>query len=386
MLRRPKLLHVITGLNVGGAERALYTLLSGGLAKALDCHVVSLTNDGYYRPLICEIGVQVDSLGMPVGRPTVSSMGRLVKIVRRVRPHIIQGWMYHGNLAGVFSRRLAPGKPALVWNIRHSLYDLGAERLGTQCVIRVSRRLSEGMEGIIYNSAISRAQHEAFGFHADKGVVIPNGFDLACWRPDPVDRQAVRSTLGLCSGDLLLGYVGRFHTMKDIPTLLMALRRVMESMANLHVVMIGRETGPDNPVLAPSIRELPMERLHFLGQRHDIPFLLRGLDLHCLCSAWGEGFPNVIAEAMASGVPSVTTDVGDARLIVGDTGFVVTPSDPPALASALIAALSESREQRHVRGVKSRQRIEENFSLSSTVAAYRATYEALVSGGAGCAA
>ena len=376
--QRSTVVHIITGLNVGGAERALHTLLAGGLHGAYDNEVVSLMDEGHYGPLIRQLGVRVHSLGMPGGRPNFAGSIALVKLIKRNKPDIIQGWMYHGNLAAFCAARLARHSAKIVWNVRSSLDNLGGEKYLTQMIIRASRPISWSVEANIFVSSVSRSQHEAFGYSPSNGLVIPNGFDLNRWRPDFGDRTAVRRSLGLTSHDLVLGYVGRFHSMKDQPNLLRALRPVMDAIPNLNVVFIGRQVGPDNPALQPFIRALPQGRLRFLGERDDIPFLVRGFDLHCLCSAWGEGFPNVLGEAMASGVPCITTDVGESRFIVGDTGFLVPPSDPSALAEMLSSALTEPADERIERGRRARQRIEAQFSLTKTLGAYKTLYDTVL--------
>ncbi len=368
--------HIITGLNVGGAERALHSLLSGGLAKAHDCHVISLSDEGHYGALISGLGVRVHCLGMSAGPVGVWKIARLWSLLRKIRPDILQGWMYHGNLAASLGRLMARGNPAVVWNVRQSLYDIAAEKRSTQVAIQLSRLTSRGTASILYNSRVSRGHHEALGFDSRNGRVIPNGFDLDIWRPDVAARASFRGSLGLTDATPLLGYVGRFDPLKDVPNLLTALREVMAVHPTVHVAIVGRELGPDNPALGPLYSALPAERLHVLGQKANIPEIVAGLDLLCLCSR-SEGFPNVVGEAMATGVPVVVTDVGDSADVVGDTGWIVPPSDSKALARALLDALAESAPARRERGQRARQRVSGQFSLSAAMEQYGQLYREL---------
>ena len=373
------LLHIITGLNTGGAERSLHSLLSGGLADKHRCHVVSLADAGTFGAHIRALGVPVHCLGMAAGRPSLMALWRLRRILRAVRPDLVQGWMYHGNLAASLARAMAPGRPALVWNIRHSLYDISNENRGTRATIRAGRSVSARPDRILYNSHLARAQHEALGFHAGYGAVIANGFDTALWRPDATARLQVRTALRLGPQDRLIGFVARFHPMKDIPNFLQAIAPLMAEDQNLHCAIIGQDAGPSNPVLSPLFDKLPPARLHVLGLRDDIPALMPGFDLFCLSSN-SEAFPNVLGEAMACGVPCVATDVGDSRHLLGDTGRIVAPSDPQELSKALHDMLILDDDTRRALGARARARIASHFSLTATVASYTSLYDALLEG------
>nr|WP_287171644.1 glycosyltransferase [Mesorhizobium sp.] len=276
----------------------------------------------------------------------------------------------------MLARAVSPGRPSLVWNVRHSLYDIAQERRGTRWAIRIAAALSRFVDRIVYNSDLSKLQHEAFGFCGAQASVIGNGFDTESWCPNLAARRETRRSLGLSDDDRLVGFVARYHPMKDVPTFLKALAIAMADDARLHCAMVGRDTGPDNPSLARLIANLPAARMHFLGQREDVHKLMNGFDLFCL-SSWSEAFPNVLGEAMACGVPCVSTEVGDSRRIIGDTGFVVPRSDPEAMACALMKALAEPLSVRLERGKAARQRIEDNFSLQFCVNQYREVYEAL---------
>ena len=177
---------------------------------------------------------------------------------------------------------------------------------------------------------------------------------------------------------VLIGFVARYHPMKDIPTFLQALGRLMPKDKRLHCVMVGRNIGPENAALAPYFAKLPMDRVHILGQRDDIPRLMPGFDVFCLSSVRGEGFPNVLGEAMACGVPCVSTKVGDSGHLIGDTGTIVSASNPQALADALESVVSMNTTSRQAKGEAARHRILENFSLPNITKRYIDLYNLLM--------
>lgn len=368
-----RLLHIITGLGTGGAERALFALLSGGLAKRFDCAVLSLSDEGTMGAPIRKLGVPVHALGMRKGLPTPGTLVRLRDELRLLRPDVIQGWMYHGNLAASFAQKLSSNRPRLVWNIRHSLYDLGHEKPFTRHVIRANRTFSRGPEAIIYNSSLARNQHERFGLAGRSSVVIPNGFDLSQWRPDPKGNATVRREFGLDSDDLIVGHVARFHPMKDHATFLRAAVEVASRVSNARFLLVGREVHLNKPELRGIVPDNLVPRFIFAGEMTNVSRLVQAMDVLC-SSSLSEAFPNVLGEAMASGVPCVTTDVGDCACIVGDTGFVVPSRDAAALAEAIAALLQMPREERVDLGARARDRVASRYGIDTIVGRYSDLY------------
>lgn len=365
--RRLSITHVITGLNIGGAERTLHSLLTGGLEGPLTNHVISLMDDGHYGPLLREAGIGVTCLGMKRGVPSPAVFGRLRSALRATAPDVVQGWMYHGNLAAMVGSYLMPGPPALAWNIRTSMDDPSLIGRGTRAIIALSARLSQRVDAIVYNSARSRVQHHSLGYSKVRDLVIPNGFDLSHWRNSAAARCAARKALGLDEHDLAIGFVGRGAPVKDVPTMLRAFAQARACHKRAVLICIGRDIETQCPA------GLPSDGIHFLGERRDVAQLMPGFDLFCLSSRV-EGFPNVIGEAMACAVPCVTTNVGDAADVVGGTGWVVPPGDPRRFAEALDAALSAGSEERIRRGLAARVKIECSYALPVIMAHYTDMY------------
>lgn len=372
-----KTLHVITGLSSGGAERALYNVLSGGLANLFDSAVVSLSDGGVYAPHLRDLGVPVFELGMQRGRLRLATIAKLRALVRQQRPEVIQGWMYHGNLAASLAAMLAPGRPVVAWNIRQSLYKLSAEKWLTRQVIRCNRLISHCPDVILYNSCTSRRQHENFGFAAKSGHIIANGFDTEGLAPVPECRVGARQAAGIGQDEVVVGHVARFHPMKDHACFLRAALLVLELRPDIRFLLMGREVSFANPSLAGIVPDSLAGRFIFLGERSDAHKIMQAMDIVCQ-SSWSEAFPNVLGEAMASGMPCVATDVGDSADIVGDTGRIVPPSQPDKLAKAMLNLLTMSSKERVAMGCAARERIESRYALPAIVSQYAALYHQLV--------
>jgi glycosyltransferase involved in cell wall biosynthesis len=286
--------------------------------------------------------------------------------------------MYHGNLAASLARARVP-HARVVWSIRQTLYHMAHERPLTRMVIRAGARWSGRPEVIIYNSAVAMEQHRAHGYHPRRDTVIPNGFDCDQFRPRPEARDALRSRLRLATGTPLIGLVARYHPMKDHATFLRMAGRLVASGSEAHFICAGQGVDPGNPELAAGITaEALAGRVHLLGEEDDVSVLLAGLDLLCSSSRRGEGFSNVLGEAMACGVPCVVTDVGDGGMIVGATGLVVAPGDATALAEGCARLLAEPPTERARRAAAARARIVGEFSIGAVAARYAEVFRGVL--------
>jgi glycosyltransferase involved in cell wall biosynthesis len=373
-----KVLHVITGLNTGGAEMMLYKLLSHIDSSKHEARVLSLIEGGAMRERIQSTGIPVDSLNMRRGIPSFSGLRRLREIVRRYRPDLIQGWMYHGNLTASVAAWFCHDNPPVVWNVRQSLYDLDHERSLTRWVIRANARLSARTHAIIYNSRTSAHQHEAFGFDANRTRIIANGFDTEVFRPDERARAGIRRELSVTDDSILIGLIGRYDPMKDHRNFLDAAALLGKDFPNVRFLLAGGAVAAGNSELGAMIEALGLGgRVFLLGERNDIPQLTGALDI-ATSSSWGEGFANVVGEAMSCGVPCVVTDVGDSAWIINDTGRVVPPRESESLATAWKALIALGRDGRQALGWRARQRVIDYFSLGAVVQQYEDLYECLI--------
>jgi glycosyltransferase involved in cell wall biosynthesis len=373
-----KILHLITDLNTGGAEVSLYRLLTRMDRTRFESQVVSLVPVGPVGERIRALGIPVRSLDLQPGRPTLAALVRLTGWLRRERPDLLQTWLYHADLLGLLAAKAA-GLRRVVWNIRNSEMDLSKYRRLSGLVVQTCARLSGWPQAVISNSQAGRDFHARFGYHPRRWEVIPNGIDLDAYKPDPQARREVREELGLGAGALLVGQVARYDPMKGQGLFLRAAGKLVREGVDAHFALVGQDVTPENPALAEIVLREGLEgRVRLLGRREDTPRLYAALDILASPSIFGEGFPNVVAEAMACGVPCAVTDVGDSALVAGETGRVVLPGDPEALAAALQELVSAGAAKRGELGQAARRRVAERFSLEKTVAAYEELYEELL--------
>jgi glycosyltransferase involved in cell wall biosynthesis len=372
-----RLVFVISGLGLGGAEMMLWKLLSRIDRTRFEPSLISLADsrDAMF-PAFRELGIRCETLEWTRGFGIFASMARLCGALRKLRPDVIQGWMYYGNVVATVAAALARVNVPVLWNIRASIMEQKYEKRVTAAMIWLGGKLSFSPIKIINNSWASAAEHEAkLGYRAAKRVVLPNGFDTQIFQPSIQARQALRTALGLERGTLLVGLVARYHPMKDHSTFLHAAAILRRTWPCVHFVLVGDRINSSNAALTALVSALELENhVHLLGPRNDVHLLAAAFDIQVSSSSSGEGFPNVIGEAMSCGVPCVVTDVGDARDVVGETGVTVPPRDPAALAAGLSQLVALSSDDRSELGVRARRRAQERFSLNAVVRLYEELY------------
>jgi glycosyltransferase involved in cell wall biosynthesis len=374
-----KVLHVISNLMSGGAEAMLSKLARA--TEGADVHhvVLSLMSGGKFANEISNAGIPVIGLGLGRNVRAIASVRSIIEQTRRIQPDIIQGWMYHANvaasIAGIFSSHFPP----LLWNIRQTLQHLRDETMLTRATIMASSLLSWQPSKLIYNSIRSAEDHERLGFRRSARVILPNGFDLDRFKPDQQRRQAFRQSLGISETALVIGRVASLHPRKDIDTLFTAFAPIAAAEPNAHLVLIGRGMTLDEPKITTLTASSPDPiRVHALGERTDLEYIYPGFDLSISSSSHAEAFPNVIGEAMACGVPSIATDVGESATIIGDPSRVVPPRNPMALSDCALRLLALTNDSRTKMGLRDRGRITEFFSLNQVAKGYLSLWQSVI--------
>ncbi|HQU97822.1 MAG TPA: glycosyltransferase [Nitrosomonas sp.] len=370
-----KIVHVIAGLTDGGAEGVLYRLC---LQDQLNTHtVLSLTDGGKYGPLLQTDGIALHCLNMPRGRLTWAGVVRLYRLIRDLRPDVVQTWMYHADFIGGLIAKIA-GVRRVYWGVRNSLMTVKESGWVIFFLARINAFLSRWIPvGVICCADRAKDMHQNIGYAANKLITIPNGYNLDSFKPDSKIGSQLRVALAIDESIPLLGCVSRYSPQKNHEGLLKALSLVKKNGIAFRCLLVGRGLDTDNTQLVSWLIQYGLQdEILLLGQRKDVPAIMNALDLHVLPST-AEGFPNVIAEAMACETPCVSTDVGDAAYIIGQTGWLVPPADAQLLAEAIQSALVcwNDKTAWSLRRTAARTRIMEHFSLEKMVATYRATWE-----------
>ena len=373
-----KVLFVSTGLSMGGAEVMLYNLLSKMDRSRFQPIVVSLmgNDDDVYKARISDLGIDIHSLNLDQGKFSLNKLFQLSNLIKQEQPDVLQGWMYHGNIATQLAGLFAFQKIPVIWSIHHSLHSLSSEKSLTQIIIRVGAFLSKVVNKVAYVSEKSLEQHQKLGYPEHNSCYIPNGFNTKLFKPSSEFRESFRNQLNISQDSILIGSLARYHPMKDHENLLRAAQIFLKDFPEANFVLLGTNVDYENKVLSDLIEELGIaSQVHLLGARTDVPQVLPALDILTSSSAFGEAFPLVIGEAMSCGVPCVVTNIGDSAAIVGDTGVVVPPKNPQELADGWKKICQLSSEEKSSLSQRTRQKVLDLYSLESVVGKYEALYE-----------
>ncbi|NQU70453.1 MAG: glycosyltransferase [Rhodospirillales bacterium] len=362
------LLHLITDLDVGGTETFLSRLVDRMDRARFRNVAVALNGDGIIADRIRRSGIEVLSLGMARGGTDVRAVMRLVRILRRERPHLIHSWLYHADMLGLVAGKIA-GVKCIAWNIRCSDMDMKLYSGRTALLRRVLAVASRMPQAVVCNSEAGRAFHESIGYRPHHWEVIENGVDTDQFKSDPAARNRIREELGVSPATPLIGVVARHDPMKGHANFLCA----VTGLRDVEIVFVGRGMETGNDALGRLITP-DHPPIHLLGERSDIVDILSALDIFCMPSGFGEGFPNALVEAMSCGVPCVATDVGDAARLVGSGGIIVPPADPDFLGKGIAEYIDLGVEGRARIGDAARERVIRNFDIDLSVKRYEDFY------------
>lgn len=350
-----KILLIVTGLGMGGAERQVCDLADNFYDLGHDVMLISMTGEIVNRPKAESIKV----IDLAMTKSPYSLFKAYLdthKIISLFKPDVVHSHMIHAN---IFSRllRIFTMLPRLICTA-HSTNEGGSFRM-------LAYRLTDRLCDLTTN--VSQEAVERF---VERGAVRParimtvcNGIDTNHFRFNKLARDKLRHSLGISDESSLFLSVGRLTKAKDYPNLLKAFSTLTNSYSDSNLVIIG--VGEQENDLKTLSKKLNIaKRVHFLGLRRDICDWMSAADLYVMSSAW-EGMPLVLLEAMACERVIVATDCGGVKEVVGDAGFLVPPMDSDELAAALVNALELSLAKRQELGFLARKRIEKNYSLNS---------------------
>jgi glycosyltransferase involved in cell wall biosynthesis len=363
-----KIIHIITSLGDGGAEHTLYKICKyDNTNKHI---VISLKSSGKYFSLLQKIGIKVYCLD--IGFFSIHKFFSLIKLIYYLKPDIVQTWLVHADFIGGIAARLA-GIKKIIWNVRYSNFELGKTKINTILIVKILVKLSFIIpKFIVIVSKKAKKFYEIEGYDKNKLIFIPNGYDLSILKINKTQKIDFKKKIKIKKFLPLIGNVARYNPKKDHLNLIRALSIIKERNINFFCVLVGSNINENNTILISEIRRLKLSaNIKLLDQTDDILKVMNGLDIYIQSSSYGEGFPNVVAEAMSCGTPCIVTDVGDASYILGKTGWVVPPKNPKRLADAIKKALDEvGSKSWKIRCNKARLRIKTNFDIKLMLKSY----------------
>lgn len=360
-----KLVFIITGMSLGGAENMLLKLASNLPTSCFEIRIVSLTTGGELKESFLSVDEDLLELDFANYRFIIRDLIRLIRFLRCYKPNVVQTWMYHADLVGGICAKLARVK-RVFWSIRNSTLDNKLSNTSTRLIVYVSAFLSHVIPtNIVSCSVVARDVHCKIGYSPKKFRIIPNGFDLKLFSEKKLDVETLfprflgkRSTINFC-------FIARFDPQKNHLGFLESFRLLVDKFPNAKLSLIGSGCDKYNYALTNKISTLNLEsNCILLGARSDVSELIKSFDYLVLPSLYGEAFPNVLGEAMASGVPCLATDVGDSKFIIGDTGFIVAPGDVALFYKAMYAACKLSASDYVNLSSKARQRVIDYFDIN----------------------
>jgi glycosyltransferase involved in cell wall biosynthesis len=365
-----RILHIITGLSTGGAERLLQDLVQASEAASFRHEVVSLTGPGPIGSDLAAAGIPVLALGLPSPWRALRGLAPLLAAIRRAE--LVQTWLYHANVIGGL---LAwPVRP-VIWSLHATTLDPSRTRLATRLIVRVAALLSPLIpRRIIACADAATAAHLAQGYPAAGMLTIRNGVDTERFRPLPAERARLRRVWD-AEADFVVATVARWDPQKDHATLIRAVALALGQVPRLRLLLAGDGMTEANRDLAALIAEAGItNRCILLGRRADVPAILAAADLFVLSSAYGEALPLALCEAMACCLPVVVTDVGDCAAVAGPEARVVPPRAPGALAQAILGWADTLPAELHRIGAAARRRVIANYGVAGMVRHYEACW------------
>ena len=373
MKTKIKIVAIITGLSNGGTETMLLKLLEKIDRTKFEFIIISLTSKGYIGTRIEKLGYKVYPIFMSKF-PSPKKFWKLVRLLRELKPNLVHTRLNHANLVGGVAAKIAKVEK-VCWGVHQSNISFRHNKFFTMLTIKICALLSKTIPScILTNSDNAKEVHVDIGFSNRNFYVIPNGFDLSRFKPNYRSKLSILKEIQLPQNTILIGLIGRYDSQKNHQGFFNAAADVSKKFDNVHFLLAGNSVDDHNMELKKIIKNKGLEKkVHLLGFREDMPKIMASLDVF-VSSSVGEAFPNVLGEAMSSGVPCVATNVGDCAEIIGKTGHVVNSEDMKNLSLRIIELLQMNFKQRKRLGTNARKRILEKFELDKIVSKYEDFY------------
>ncbi len=363
-----RILHIITSLGDGGAEHTLYKICK--YDKTNEHLVISLKGPGKYYPLLKKLGINIYYLNIKFY--SISKFFSLIRLIRFLKPNIVQTWLIHADFLGGIAAKLV-GIKNIIWNVRYTKIKFGKSKLTSVMIVKILSYLSFLIpSSIVVVSKKAKKIYQMEGYDKKKFTYIPNGYDISILKSDKIKRKNFRKKIKVKKKTILIGNVARYDPKKDHANLLKALSLLKLKNNNFLCILVGPGVNKNNIELNSLIKKLNLSnKVKLLDQNKNISEIMNGIDIYVQSSSYGEGFPNVVAESMSCGTPCVVTDVGDASYIVDKIGWVVPPNDETKLARSIESAYAEFGSSKwNKRSKDGRMRISQKFNIKKMISSY----------------
>lgn len=373
-----RILHIIVGLGIGGAELMLKRLVDSAREDlSYNQTVVSLTSIGEVGSQLQKDGIIVHSIGMRSALTLPGAMWRLVRLIRNENPDVIQTWMYHADLIGGIAARIA-GKYPVIWCIRSTAIPQGVLSY-TFWLVRLCGLISRIIPSkIICCANTAKSAHLKLLYPEKKIKVIPNGYDFKPFVEKIYSAQELRLKLNIKENEIVIGVVGRFDPLKDFYNFISSAAIIANQRNDVRFLMVGRGNEWSNPTLRHWIEDAGLTDIfRLVGQQTDVPYYLSAMNIFCLSSVQ-EAFPNVVVEAMAMELPCVVTHAGDAADILCDERFIVPVNNSKALAGSLLKICELGSHDRQIIGKSNAERVRNKYNINKISKDYFETYISVI--------
>jgi len=360
-----KILHIIISLPLAGAERNLYNIVK--YDKKNEHKIIVIGKLGELGLEMKEKGVNIDVLNMESIYSILMGFSRIIKILNDFGPKLVMGWMYYGNILCALLRIFKGKSYIFIWTVRHSLSSIQLEKPFMRLMIRLNSLLSKYANAILFNSYSSLEQHKHFGFSPSNLFLIQNGFE------SPKNKKNnLRELLSITKNSFVFGYIARSHPMKNHKGFILSAIKILEMGFDADFILAGKEINLSNKELISLVPNIYLGRFHFLGINRSSSDVMSSIDCLCVFSKWGEGFPNVIGEAMMNKVICISTNVGDAGYLLDHGRGIITENmKTDSFVRAMSNVYLQTNPQREYMENKAKRFISENFSISKVIDHYQ---------------
>lgn len=367
-ISKSKIIHIINSLEIGGAENVLFNLIEDNSNKEI--LIICLIKKGFYGKILEKQGYRVFNINLKKDIFIFSKLFKLIFLLIKFKPKTVHTWLNHSNLlGGIFAKIL--GIKNIFWSIHH---DYEYSNLFMMLEIKLLSILSHFIPNkIIYCSKSSRVNHLANGFKKDDAILIENGVCISKFKYNNKLRNILRDEFKIKKNCLVLGNISRYHPIKDHYTLLNAFSKLKQNNVNFKAILVGKGLTEENNKLTSIINKYNLqENIILYGPCKEVYKIINAFDLTILSSK-SESFPITLIESMSCGIPCISTDVGDAKNIIGNSGWTIEKENYLALAYCI----NNIYNQQYLLKEKSKlaeRRVKNFFNVKHTNDKYKKLY------------